>query len=117
METLQRSTADASLYEIANSIRQRAIVERDRLRGNEARDMHKDVDEVPLSVRIWHARFDPGSNAYGPTPAQRESLRIARELYEDVTRELTELFDVGYAGLKDALDAARVPWTPGRGIQ
>jgi len=35
----------------------------------------------------------------------------------DVTMELTELIDVGYAGLKEALDAARVPWTPGRSIQ
>ncbi len=116
-ETLLRSTADASLYEIANSIRQRAIVERERLRGNESRDMHKDLDEVPLSTRIWHARFDPSSSAYGPTPEQRESLRIGRDLYEDVTKELTELFDVAYAGLKEALDSARVPWTPGRSVQ
>jgi photosystem II stability/assembly factor-like uncharacterized protein len=116
-EALERSTADASLYEIANAIQQDLTIERDRLWGNETRDNFKDPDEVPLTVRIMHARFMPGTNAYGPTPEQRESLQIGRELYDDVRRQLTELVDVGYKGLKDALDEARVPWTPGRGIQ
>ncbi len=116
-EVLERSTADASLYEIANAIQQGLTIERDRLYGNETRSNFKDLDEVPLSERIMHARFMPGTNAYGPTPEQRESLQIGRELYDDVRQQLTELVDVGYKGLKDALDEARVPWTPGRGIQ
>ena len=65
---------------------------------------------------LVHARFDPASNAYGPTAEQRESLAIGRELYDTVRRELSELIDVEYAGLKVALDAAGVPWSPGRGI-
>ncbi len=116
-EVLGRSTAGASLYEIANSIQQRMTIQRDRLRGNETRDIFKDWDEVSLSDRIWHARFDPSSSAYGPTPEQRESLRIGRALYDDVTRQLSELVDGEYMALKEALDAARVPWTPGRGVQ
>ncbi|MDH3480718.1 MAG: glycosyl hydrolase, partial [Gammaproteobacteria bacterium] len=116
-EVLLRSTADASLYEIANSIQQRMTVQRDRLQSSETRSMFKDWDEVALSDRIWHARFDPRSSAYGPTPEQRESLQIGRALYDDVSRRLSELVDVEYAGLKEALDAARVPWTPGRGVQ
>jgi len=115
-EVLERSTADGSLYEIANSIQQRAIMQRERLAGNETRDMFHELDEVPLGARLWHARFDPASNAYGPTPAQRESLTIGRDLYDTVRRELSELIDVEYAGLKVALDAAGVPWSPGRGI-
>lgn len=43
--TLARSTADPSLYEIADSIQE----------------------------RLWHARFAPEAGAYGPTPSQRES--------------------------------------------
>lgn len=115
-EVLHRSTADGSLYEIANSIQQRAIMQRERLAGNETRDMFHELDEVPLAARLWHARFDPASNAYGPTAEQRESLAIGRELYDTVRRELSELIDVEYAGLKVALDAAGVPWSPGRGI-
>ena len=116
-EVLERSTADASLYEIANSLKQRLTVERERLNGNATREIFKDQAGVTLGERIWHARFDPGSSAYGPTPEQRESLQIGRALYDDVTEQLSALIDVEYAGLKEALDAARVPWTPGRGIQ
>lgn len=116
-DVLGRSTTDASLYEIANSIQQRMTMQRDRLRGNETRDIFKDWDEVSLSDRLWHARFDASSGAYGPTPEQRESLQIGRALYEDVTRQLSGLVDGEYATLKEALDTARVPWTPGRGIQ
>ena len=116
-EVLHRSTADGSLYEIANSIRQRAIMQRDRLAGNQMRDMYHEWDEVSVSARLWHAGFDAGSNAYGPTPEQRESLAIAQEQYETIRRELSELIDVEYAGLKVALDAAGVPWSPGRGVQ
>ena len=116
-EVLERSTADASLYEIANSIQQRITVQRERLAGNETREMFKDHGEVPLGYRTWHARFDPSSSAYGPTPLQRESMQIGRELYDDVVQQLSSLIDDEYAGLRQALDQARVPWTPGRGIQ
>ena len=116
-EVLLSSTADPSLYEIANSVQKRIQAERDRLTNNEARQLYNDFDEMTVTTRLFHARFAPTSNAYGPTPAQRESLRIARSLYDDVTRQLSNLVDVEYAGLKVALDAAGVPWSPGRGIQ
>jgi len=45
------------------------------------------------------------------------SGRIARKLYDEVHAELTALVEDEYAGLKDAMDTARVPYTPGRGLQ
>jgi hypothetical protein len=90
--------------------------ERDRIAGNPLREPFKDVDEMSVTMRLFHARFAP-TQAYGPTPAQRESYRIARDLYDEVSRSLSNLVDVEYAGLKVALDAAGVPWSPGRGIQ
>ena len=44
-------------------------------------------------------------------------MQIGRELYDDVVQKLASLIDDEYAGLKQALDQARVPWTPGRGLQ
>jgi len=116
-EVLVSSTADPSLYEIANSIQQRIQAERDRLTNNESREFFKEFDEMTVQARLFHAGFVPNANAYGATPSQRESLRIARDLYDDVSRQLSNLVDVEYAGLKVALDAAGVPWSPGRGIQ
>ena len=115
-ESLLSSTADPSLYEIANSIQQRVQAERDRIAGNPLRDPYNDEGEMSVTARVMHARYAP-SQAYGPTPAQRESYRIARDLYDETSRSLSNLVDVEYAGLKVALDAAGVPWSPGRGIQ
>ncbi len=116
-ETLDRSMTDGSLYELANSIQQRIKAQRDRITGNEMRDMYNDLPEMTVMARMWHARFDPSSSAHGPTSSQQESLRIARKLYDEVFAELTQLVETDYAGLKEAMDTARVPYTPGRGIQ
>ena len=116
-ETLERSLTDGSLYELANSIQQNLKIQRDRIAGNEKRSMYLDHAEMSVSARLWHAGFVFNAGAYGPTPEQRESLRIGRALYDDVVNELNELVNVEYAGLKEAMDTARVPWTPGRGIQ
>jgi photosystem II stability/assembly factor-like uncharacterized protein len=115
-EVLLSSTADPSLYELADSIQQRIQAERDRLTENELPDNYYEIDAMTVRARLWHARFVP-INAYGPTPSQRESLRIGSQLYQDVSQQLSNLVDVEYAGFKDALDAAGVPWSPGRGIQ
>jgi photosystem II stability/assembly factor-like uncharacterized protein len=115
-ESLLSSTADPSLYEIANSVQQRVQAERDRIAGNPIREPYNDLGEMTVNARLMHARYAP-TQAYGPTPAQRESYRIARKLYDEVSRSLSNLVDVEYAGLKVALDAAGVPWSPGRSIQ
>jgi len=115
--TLARSMTDGSLYEIANSIQQRLVVQRDRLSNNEIQTMHHVLNEMTVGERTAHARFVSDVSAYGPTPSQQESLRIARKLYDEVVTELTHLVDDEYSSLKEALNKARVPWTPGRGIQ
>jgi photosystem II stability/assembly factor-like uncharacterized protein len=116
-ETLERSLTDGSLYELANSIQQNLKIQRDRLTGNEKRMEYKDEGEMTVAARLWHAGFVFSVGAYGPTPEQRESLRIGRVLYDDIVSELDSVVNVDYAGLKEAMDTARVPWTPGRGIQ
>jgi photosystem II stability/assembly factor-like uncharacterized protein len=115
--TLDRSLTDGSLYELANSIQQRIKMQRDRINGNTMRDMYNDLPEMTVMARLWHARFAPSLSAHGPTAAQQDSLRIARKLYDEVYAELTRLVEVEYAGLKEAMDTARVPYTPGRGLQ
>ena len=114
---LVRSRGEGSFFEIADSIAKRLSEQRDLLVDNELQDAYNDVQVMTVSSRAFHARFAPMSNAYGPTPAQRESLAIARSTYDDAVAELDEAVNVEYAALKSALDAAKVPWTPGRGIQ
>ena len=116
-EILLSSTADSSLYDTANDIQQQILAQRDRLVGNPDRAIFNDPDEMSVAARLAHARFAPQMNAYGPTPPHRESLRIARDRYDGVQQQLSALVDGRYAQLKQAMDAAAVPWSPGRGIQ
>ena len=115
--TLGRSMTDGSLYEVAHSLQQQLRDAQEVLTGNELRDLYNDLPIMSVQARLWHARFDPSSNAQGPTAAQQQSYRIARKLYDETVAKLTRLVDTDYAGLKDAMDTARVPWTPGRGLQ
>jgi photosystem II stability/assembly factor-like uncharacterized protein len=115
--TLQRSTADAALYTEANDIQQSLKRERNRLVQHEKRQMFGVGGPMSVQARLFHARYDPNANAHGPTRTQRQSLNIARDLYGSVRDGLGRLVDGRYEALKETLDGAGVPWTPGRGIQ
>ena len=114
---LQRSTADMALYARANDIEQRLTRERDRLAGNATRSSFGAPGPMSVNARLRHAAYNPHANAHGPTATQRQSLSIARDVYDSVTAELAQLIDVEYSALESALDGAGVPWTPGRGVQ
>ena len=105
-----------SLYSQAISIEKEIIEQRDRLSGNQARGELAVNRPVPVTSRLGHAAYNPHANAHGPTQTQRGSLTIAQDVYGEVGSELTRLVDREYQALLGALDAAGVPWTPGRGI-
>jgi hypothetical protein len=115
-ETLQNSTADPGLYARANSLQQRIGVVRDRLRGNETRGRFSDPGLLSVRDRLRYAAYDPNRNAYGPTQTQRDAFAIARDAYAEIGPDLSRLVDDEYQLLLQALDAASVPWTPGRGV-
>jgi hypothetical protein len=54
-------------------------------------------------------------STYGPTPTHRESFGIAREQYDALRTELNRVLRTDLPSLRRKLDAAGVPWTPGRG--
>jgi hypothetical protein len=115
-EVLQNSTANMSLYSQANSLEKKIIGQRDRLSGNQTRGEFAVNRPVTVTSRLGHAAYNPHANAHGPTATQRESLTIAQDVYGEVSGELTRLVDREFKALLSALDAAGVPWTPGRGI-
>jgi len=113
MAVLERSTAEGSLHATTVALQDRLLDQKERLAAHPTRDIYHAWDAMTVSDRLWHARFAPGTNVYGPTPEQRESYRIGRARYEEVVQAL-EAIETDYTALKNALDAARVPWTPGR---
>jgi photosystem II stability/assembly factor-like uncharacterized protein len=115
-EATMNSTANASLYTEANSLAQRAQALRIRLAGNLAREYMGDTGPVPIALRVGAANSGSRSTAYGPTPTHRRSLEIATEEFQEVGRALDRLIDTEFRELRNKLDAAGVPWTPGRGV-
>jgi hypothetical protein len=71
---------------------------------------------MSVRSRLQYASYDPNGNAYGPTQTQTETFAIARNAYAEIGTALTQLIDGEYQSLLRALDAAGVPWTPGRGV-
>ena len=55
-------------------------------------------------------------STYGPTANHRRSLEIATEQFAEVRAELDRLLRHELPALQSRLDAAGVPWTPGRGV-
>ncbi len=115
-DVLLRSTADSALYDRANTLRQNLITQRERLSGDSIRGGYAADRPMPVTARISAANLSPHWNAHGPTATHRQTLQVARNEYNSVRAELTQLVDREYESLKDALNAASVPWSPGRGL-
>ena len=114
--TLSRSTSYGELYREANTIGQRAQRLTDRLVQNQVRDEMGDPGLVPVQTRIDSASSGEYTSLYGPTPTQRNSLAIAEADFGEIGPMIDALIDIEFAALKRKLDAAGVPWTPGRGV-
>ena len=112
---LMRSVADPALYSETHRIEKRAKQLRDHLTANQQRDFMSDPGPMPILNRIYVAGWGDRTSAQGPTQTQRRSLQIAKEEFSLVGSELKQLLEVELRQLRENLDAAGVPWTPGRG--
>ena len=114
--TLSRSRSYGELYGEADTIGQRAQQLKDRLVQNKMRDEMNDSGPVPVQDRVNAASSGEYSSLYGPTQTQRRSLSIAEADFAEIGLQIDTLIDVEFAALKQELDKAGVPWTPGRGV-
>ena len=116
-EALLRSTvAGASLDETTSALEKRLAELELRLDGSDRRDMMGDLGPVPISRRLGVVEVGNVFSAHGPTATHRKSLEIARKQFGELRDQLTRLVDTDLAALERKLDAAGVPWTPGRGV-
>ena len=114
-QALAASNGADALYAETQRIHRELALVSDQLSGEQTRAIFNQSMPMSVNERLWHARFAP-IQAYGPTPDQRESFRIATEQFQALSARLSELVDRDYVALKQQLDAAGVAWTPGRGL-
>jgi hypothetical protein len=71
---------------------------------------------ITVSGRLSLVEFGGALSTYGPTPNLLKSFEIGKKGLAQLEAELEELIEVDLEALEAELDAAGVPWTPGRGV-
>ncbi len=111
---LDRSTADAALGVEARRLERQLQDIKLRLAGSETLDRMNTSGPVSISRRLFVAGHGKRQSAYGPTATHKASADIARRGLSAVRAELDEVLGKQLPDLQQKLDAAGVPWTPGR---
>ncbi len=101
---------------IARALERQVEQMKERLRGNRRRARYNEEGPISIQDRIGVARTGVSRSTYGPTPMHRETLRIGVERLEALSEELQTIVRTDLPALERELDAAGVPWTPGRGV-
>ncbi len=111
-----QSVDDGTLYATAVSLAKRLEAVRDQLWGHRRRDYLKETQPVSVSARLGVFRGNLTSSTYGPTPMHQEQFDLAREQFAAASAELGAVVQTELPRLEAALEAAGVPWTPGRPV-
>jgi photosystem II stability/assembly factor-like uncharacterized protein len=84
------------------------------LSGNRSRRSMGEPISPTISTRLRVASRTDGQSDYGPTAMHRRAFEIAAEEFAVVEPELRQLLEVELPALEEKMEAAGVPWTPGR---
>jgi photosystem II stability/assembly factor-like uncharacterized protein len=116
-ETLGRSTVPVgSIDDAVVELERRLSDMKIRLSGDEQRNRLNEQGPVPIRRRLDVAHIGTRSWTRGPTTTQRTSVEIGRQGLADLADDLEQLVGVDLPALEVKLDAAGVPWTPGRSV-
>ena len=113
-ETLLRSDAPESLREQTRTIELQLLDIQQIINGNEARDLYGDEGPVSINRRLDVAMMGTFRSTYGPTPTHQRAIQIAEQTFAGVKARLREIGQTEMPALRQALNNAGVPWTPGR---
>lgn len=113
-ETLLRSTAPLYLRSQAHGIEQELRTLKLTISGDPEREKMNSPGPVALSSRLGSVAIGTAFSAYGPTPTLERNVEIAEQGFAEILPDLQRIFDEELPALRDKLDAAQVPWTPGR---
>jgi len=113
---LRSTVGDTALDDEARALEDRLEGLRETLSGNAKRGMAGDPGPVSIAGRLQVAVMGNRSSTYGPTPTHRDSAAIAERRLAVLRTDLDRLIRVDLPALEEKLDAAGVPWTPGRAV-
>jgi hypothetical protein len=112
---LARSTTDPGTFDTELEAFKQELYELDQaLSGNRSISEMGQPQVPTVAGRLRVASMSGGMSDYGPTATHRRSFEIARDEFLRIDGELRRLIDVELPALEAKMEAAGVPWTPGR---
>ncbi len=84
------------------------------MRGNRRRSRYNDAEPISVARRLGTVEGGASRSSYGPTAMHREQYELAKAQFTEVRAMLDGILNEELPALERALDAAGVPWTPGR---
>jgi hypothetical protein len=115
-QTLPRSAAAVSLRDDARAIELEVQNLQLLLSGHTSRDTMSAQGPVSITGRLQAAQLGTAFATHGPTPTHERSLDIAERQFAGFKARLDQVTNSDLPALREALDQAGVPWTPGRGV-
>jgi photosystem II stability/assembly factor-like uncharacterized protein len=106
--------APASILERIRAFERGMAEVRIKLLGDRERGRLNEPSVPSVVNRVRTITSGHWRTRYGPTGTNRESLRIAEQVFGDVLVELKRLVETELPGIERALEDAGAPWTPGR---
>jgi len=115
-ETLLRSQAPQDLRDRTRTIELELLAVQQQLKGNETRALYSEEGPVSIERRLEVAVMGTFRSTYGPTPTHQRMVEMAAEAFAEVKARVRKLTEDELPALRRDLNAAGVPWTPGRGV-
>ncbi|MHC5025481.1 MAG: VPS10 domain-containing protein [Planctomycetota bacterium] len=109
-------TTDLALLDQARAVELKLMDAREMLSGDRTATSRYATGTPSITSRLQNALFGTMRQSYGPTTTHRRQLEIARAEYAEIAGEIKNVLDNDVPALKEQLDAAGAPWTPGRAI-
>jgi photosystem II stability/assembly factor-like uncharacterized protein len=114
-KALARSHSDpGSLDTELEALKQRLFVLDEALGGNPSMRSLGEPQVPTVARRLRVASITDGQSDYGPTTTHRRALEIATAEFAAIEPGLRQVLEVDLPELDAEMEAAGVPWTPGR---
>jgi photosystem II stability/assembly factor-like uncharacterized protein len=115
-QTLMRSRAATSLRDRARALELEVMDLQLQLSGDENRSMAGAPGPVSVQRRAGVAQMGTAFSTHGPSAMHERSLELGEQGFAAIESALERIFGSDLPALRQDLDAAGVPWTPGRGV-
>ena len=109
-------TADLALRDEASALELWTMDLNERLRVDPTKPRRSEPEMPGIRGRLQQIIFRGFSSTSAPTQTQRQVYDIVADEFAEIDDDLTQLIETDLPVFEERLEAAGVPWTPGRGV-